>query len=126
MLKEEAIRKHRAMWNYIADEIENTHHTISIENMKGNYVERVGDANMYMRRYSNCYLCYYTKFKCKNCPIKWPSDAHVRMCENGFMNEHDMSTAGLYKQCRKLADSGEWEKQAKLAREIANLPEQED
>ena len=87
MLREEAIRKHRAMWNHIADEIENTHHTISIEIMKGNYVERVGDANTYMRRYSNCYLCYYTNSKCENCPIKRPSDAANLMCVNGFASK---------------------------------------
>lgn len=126
MLKEEAIRKHRAMWNHIADEIENEQYAMNIGILKANYHERVGDANDDMKCHANCYLCYYAKCKCVKCPLKWPSESHHIMCEDGFKNGHGIYTAGLYKQCCDLADSGHWEKQAKLAREIANLPEREE
>lgn len=123
MLKEEAIRKHRDMWNYIADEIENEQYAMNIAVLKAIYLVRVGDANDDLKHHANCYLCHYTNFKCDDCPLKWPSDSSVAKCEFGFKNEHGMSTAGLYKQCYELGYSEYWEKQAKIAREIANLPE---
>lgn len=43
MLREEAIKKHRAMWNWIAEEIVTNERTRKIGTLKRIYIERQGD-----------------------------------------------------------------------------------
>ena len=116
MLREEAIKKHRAMWNWIAEQIENEKCAMRIGILKAKFLEMQGDDTTAMKAKCNCYLCYYTDYDCRNCPLVWPSDARDLKCEAGY---------GLYKQCRMLFYENDWQLQAKLCREIANLPERE-
>lgn len=126
MLKEEAIRKHRAMWNWIAQQIENEKHTMNIGVLKANYVEHSGDNAIEMYKHNNCYLCNYTDINCYKCPLIWPSEFKSYQCEHGFQLPNGYNRNGLYSECWHLNYTDDWQLQAKLAREIANLPEQEE
>ena len=119
MLREEAIKKHRAMWNWIAQEIVNHEHTMNIATLKSIFIERQDDDRQKMYMHNNCYLCNYTDVNCNECPLLWPSDACDYLCEYGYFGE------GLYSRCLNLMNSGKWKLQAELAYEIANLPERE-
>ena len=116
MLREEAIKKHRAMWKWIAEQIVNEEHTKDIASLKSNYIDMQGDTQK-MYFHNNCYLCKYTDVNCSRCPLLWPSDAFNYQCEYGYIGE------GLYFRCLDLNGSDEWKLQAQLAYEIANLPE---
>lgn len=126
MLKEEAIRKHRAMWNYIAQQIENEKHTMNIGELKSKYVEHSGDNAVEMYTHNNCYLCKYTDIKCYECPLIWSSEFKSYQCEYGFRLPNGYISEGLYAECYHLYCTGDWQLQAELARKIANLPEKED
>ena len=117
MLREEAIKKHRAMWNWIAEQIVNHEHTMNIATLKRRHIEMQGDDLQEMYMHNNCYLCNYTDINCSECPLLWPSDAIVYQCEHGYIDK------GLYFQCWGLYGSDNWKLQAQLAYEIAKLPE---
>ena len=120
MLREEAIKKHRAMWNWIAERILNDERTRNIASLKESYIHTQGELTIEMCGRNNCYLCYYTDVNCSRCPLLWPSDAKEYQCEHGYIDK------GLYFQCCNLYGSGNWKLQAQLAYEIANLPERKD
>lgn len=122
MLREEAIKKHRAMWNWIAEQIEKQQRTIDIYILKVNFIKLLGEYTLDIRRYHNCYLCYYSEGDCNICPLLWPSDAQRLKCELGYKSLNGYSI-GLYNKCYNLYFEGNWELQAKLCRKIANLPE---
>lgn len=126
MLREDAIKKHRAMWNYIAQRIENEKNTMNIGTLKANYVEHSGDDIIEMSAHNKCYLCNYTDIHCRECPLIWPSDFKLYQCENGFLLPNGHISEGLYSECYHLQCTGDWQLQAELARKIANLPEKED
>ena len=120
MLREEAIKKHRAMWNWIAEQIVTNERTMDIALLKVRYIKMQGDDIQKMYFHNNCYLCYYTDVNCIRCPLSWPSDACEYMCECGYFGE------GLYSRCLNLYRTDKWKLQAELAYEIANLPERKD
>ena len=126
MLKKEAIKKHRAMWKWIAEQIVTNERTMDIAILKRIYVDMQGDDAQEMHKYNNCYLCYYAKSGsrpgCRNCPLLWPSEANSLKCELGYKSTNGYSK-GLYNKCFNLYDENDWQLQAKLCREIANLPE---
>ena len=122
MLREEAIKKHRAMWKWIAEQIENEKHTMNIAILKVNFIEQQGDDTLDMKLYENCYLCCYTAAECKNCPLLWPSESDSLMCIYGYKSANGYSK-GLFNKCYNLCDENDWQLQAKLCRKIANLPQ---
>lgn len=126
MLREDAIKKHRAMWNYIAQQIENEKHTMKINVLKANYVKHSGDNAVEMDKHNNCYLCNYTDMNCRECPLIWPSEFKLFQCEAGFQLPNGYISEGLYSKCCQLYCTGDWQSQAELARKIANLPEREE
>lgn len=105
--RKKAIRNHRKMWNWIADNQERI--CLYGAEMKRKYFllhKEKGVLNY-------CYLCDYTERECLDCsycPIDWDEN-------NGFCSSSD---ASLYSQWKRETDFHE---AAKLAREIANLPE---
>lgn len=125
MSREEAIKKHRAMWNWIAEEIVTNEHTMNIAMLKQMYIEMQGDELQKIHKHNNCYLCYFTDINCTKCPLLWPSDVSSFQCEAGLILPDGHIDEGLYCRCLKLYHSNKWELQAKLAYEIANLPERE-
>lgn len=125
MLREEAISKHRAMWNWIAEEIVNEERTMNICVLKQKFIERQGEDTSDMKLNYNCYLCYYTRHYCINCPLLWPSESYALQCTFGYKTANGYSE-GLYKKCCMLGDRVDWQLQATLCRKIANLPEKGD
>lgn len=116
LTREEAISKHRKMWNWIADRIEEEKEYQHINVLKKEYCE--GKGFYYVT--SNCFCCEYTKYICDYCPIEWKSEVEDFMCMQKYEEDDD---EGLYALCCNELD---WEEQAKLARQIANLPERQD
>lgn len=120
--REEAIRKHREMWNWIAERIKERKRSVIIDNLKREYVEQHNESALY-----NCYLCEYcmdmleegedSLDRCKYCPLDWETDGN----ENGLyqcLDNHEED--GLY---RKVKGTVVWEEQYKLCKKIANLKE---
>ena len=122
MLREEAIKKHRAMWNWIAEEIEKEQDTLDIAFLKSIFLEQKGDDTVDMQVHENCYLCCYTTSECDKCPLLWPSESDILMCVYGYKSANGYSK-GLYNKCYHLYHEDNWKLQAKLCRKIANLPQ---
>ena len=89
-------------------------------------MEHSGDDAVKMYAHNNCYLCNYTDVKCNECPLIWPSEFNSYQCEHGFRLPNGNIVKGLYSECYHLNRTDDWQSQAKLAREIANLPEKDD
>lgn len=109
LTKKEVVRKHRAMWNWIADYIEKKKEGQCIPKLKIMYLEEHNETPL-----CSCYCCEYNKQlddDCKFCPVIWGSNS-------GCYGEKS-----LYRQCMCATT---WQKQANLARLIADLPERED
>lgn len=137
LTKKEAIRKHRAMWNWIGSMLKSGLWKSVIDNayiyalwicepeflpihdivilLKYSYIKMVGDSNVR----SNCYCCDYTIYKydqCESgylCPIIWSID-----------NDPEKCTGSLYGSFWKPRIS--FEEAGDIAYQIANLPERED
>lgn len=130
--REEAIRKHREMWSWIAEQYENELDGLDVPaiHLKARFVKE---------HYPNdepdsmCYCCEYagrvwnpeigaSKYNCERCPLKWPSTCHEFMC---LHKTDEMNSDGLYEQCIYQSHPyiANYKKAASIAREIANLPE---
>lgn len=120
--REEAIRKHREMWNWIADRIKERKHTGLIYHLKKEYIKQHNeDVVLY-----NCYLCDYCigmlkneewEERCKYCPLYWESGGDE---DDLFQCLDDYGEKGLY---RKAESAEAWEEQYNLCKKIANLKE---
>lgn len=113
LTREEAIRNHRLMWNWIADETKKRKYVVKKK-------EYFYESNNIMVPHNNCYCCEYCfknkdkyYFCGKDCIIVWE-------CEG----EWCLGNNSLYEMYRKLARH-EYELGEYLARRIANLPERE-
>lgn len=111
LTKREAVRKHRAMWNWIADYIEEKKEGKCIPELKFMYLEEQDETPS-----CSCYCCEYNNQLvddgCKFCPVIWGLNLSCSSCD-----------PSLYSRC--LYETN-WQKQADIARQIANLPERED
>ncbi|SDY29880.1 hypothetical protein [Eubacterium barkeri] len=109
--KSEAVRRHRKMWNWIADETDRL--KFKVEKCEYFYNFEIEDIPSL-----ECYCCEYLfnlgNCKCLNgCPIDW---GNYFGCQKPCLES-------LYKLWCLECD---WQKAANLAREIANLPERPD
>lgn len=113
LTREQAIAEHRKMWNWIADEIEKENHVFDIEELKDLYLGVF--KKMSICPIERCFLCEYSMEQlnktgngvtCDHCPV---IKADGYGCLGGLH----------YEVCRSYT----WQEQAKLARQIANLPE---
>lgn len=113
LTREGAIIWHRKMWNWIADEIEREKTTIGIWNAKKAYLQINGIEPIF----NDCFLCEYARCEvdgciCILCPLLWGENQDTCVITTqGF---------GLFEKC---VDCKDWQEQAALARQIANLPE---
>ena len=107
MTRDEAVKKHRAMWRWIAEQIESQKKRLCIPRLKDIYCQVNRD-----KIFLNCYCCEYASMKikgCKDCPIASPG--------------WDCASGGLYTQ---VVDETNWKVQARIARRIAELPERDE
>ena len=134
--KEEAIKNHRAMWNWIADQYEKGSNQ-RVRFLKREYIDTM-DPNRDERikkLYVSCYCCYYAginnivgadneyMFNCDQCPVVWPSYAGEGMCCEG-----PSCTIGLYElieECTAFYKGFDEIRDilVKLCRLVADLPE---
>lgn len=138
--KEEAIKNHRAMWNWIADQYEKGNDG-NIHFLKKKYLLKTLDSNPELMAsitsHACCYCCYYAgvnglannnyRFNCDQCPVVWPSYAEEGMCCEG-----PLDISGVYKFIDELTVSHSISHKyryniqdilVKLCRFVANLPE---
>lgn len=126
LTKEQAIAEHRKMWNWIADRLEEHHPGYDVCMYKEKYMEENFPNNNIMH---NCFCCqyavqendynYFTNF-CINCPLVWGTEANTDefFCEKGNCEEY-----GLWSYAQRLTKNLCYDEAAKVARQIANLPE---
>lgn len=106
LTKEEAIKRHRMMWNWIAYETLRREEFVT----KAAAIEHFGWDESKMR--GKCWCCTYGREDgtCEKCPIQWPGS----------------KCYGLYDDWCYLGRCSDYKKAAELAYRIANLPERED
>lgn len=123
---EELVKRHRKMWHWIADETEKQKRPVD----KKEYIKKVDPE---LRKTTNeCYLCENTRKKstnyCQNCPLVWPNENTTiecsTFCAHNPTENEDESQPGLYLQWSlAMRRDKDYKLCAKLARQIANLPE---
>lgn len=105
--KEEAIRKHREMWNWIADRVKERKQLVDVDGLKQDYIEQHNESAEY-----NCYLCQYCLDKvednewcerCKYCPLDWESYGNEYGLYQCLDNHDEM---GLYGKAKKYNGMG--------------------
>lgn len=111
LTKQQAIKGHRKMWNWIADEIERRKCICNIAEWKRRYCNENS-----LDLLCNCFCCEYTDSKhnddCSLCPLDW-----------GITKTCNHSKQSLFK---RVLSCTTWQEQADLAKQIANLPERKD
>ena len=115
LTKEEAIKRHRMMWNWIAYETLKRERFVT----KQEAIEHFGWCESKMR--SRCWCCAYAykdkDWGCNKCPIQWPGGRCYSFLNGVF---------GLYDDWCAMKESPKYKEAADLAYQIANLPERED
>lgn len=139
LTKEECVRRHRLLWNYIADQIEEQEE-VSWD-CKEEAFEHFGWHNGVMFNY--CWACYYCQLKdfemiddadaekrkvwvnCHNCLFDWYAYSDGPWNEE-YSNYCDDGTT-LYSRFHALKlNNDNWKEAARIARKIANLPVREE
>lgn len=109
MTKNKAVKYHREMWNWIADEIEKEGIVLDVPVLKMNWCDTHNTHPIF-----SCFACAYCGYKpCEcGCLFDWGSGCDFTSCGRGYYRECD---------CAKT-----WQEQAELARKIANLSVREE
>lgn len=130
--KEECVRRHRLLWNYVADQI--LEQGTVPWNYKRKAFEHFGWSVPIGSIFSYCWGCYYNRMKrfemvddpkhinesevndCPYCLFNWTSDG------NNFCGQHNT----LFDRFKYSMAVDNWENAARIAREIANTPVREN
>lgn len=134
LTKEQAIAEHRKMWNWIADRLEEHHPGYDVYMYKEKYMEE-NFPNIDIN--SNCFCCHYAMQEskdnnisnfCINCPLVWGTEADTDdfFCEQGnydIIEALSLFNYGLWSYAQRLTENHCYNEAAKVARQIANLPE---
>lgn len=121
LTKEEAVRRHRELWNEIAELCTGG---FSVSEIKSMALNALGYHDYRDYPTNKCWACEYAIYNaihlhrtnkgiCCFCPIKWKTE----LC-------HD--EGGEYDMWSRYILDGNYEKVSEMARVIANLPEKED
>lgn len=126
LTKQQAVEEHRKMWRWIAEQTEKQQRYIT----KVDYLEQL-EIPKSEYPHSNCFCCEYGKNTrislgycdnaentCKFCPIDWDSTEIEFMCQN-----KDSTHDNLYYSWVKCKIDEDLQQAAKLAKQIAELPE---
>lgn len=127
LTKEQAIKGHREMWNWIAEQYENGR-TVNVNYLKEKWCKK---HNIYL--YNNCYCCEYVSknntsfYKCGKCPLIWGTENNVNeyYCESGINHKYYGNT-GLWFIALQYSKNGRYKEAAEICRKIANLEVKED
>lgn len=131
LTKEEAIRRHRLMWNYIADESARTRTRID----KRDALIHFGWEKM---PFNLCWCCEYVSLNyytlcCGHCPLDFAKgNANgVKYCSTGYTDANGTHQDGLYTKWNFIrwldsCDSEKLDEYINLAKRIANLPEKKE
>ena len=121
LTREQVIAEHRKMWRWIAEQYEKEY-DIDPYQLKKIYFSGNWYDDPFLMIQSCCFLCDYVKElgdgRCNNCPLVWGTTGNYCM---GTSGEH----RGLYGQLMDCYLNRDIEKCAKLARQIADLPEKQ-
>lgn len=111
LAKKEAIRRHRLMWNWIADETEKRGRCVTKEEAFKHFCWRMASMDCWCCEYDSCHISDCCGV---NCIIVWPGTS----CAIGPYDGD-----GLY---TRWCNTREPSESAALARQIAELPEREE
>lgn len=131
--KDEAIKRHREMWTWIAEQLESDRLEKNISFLKEEYCKK----NNMLSLTNHCFCCEYSMQltfanHCKHCPLIWGTEKDTKgyYCENGLdptdYEIKSMDDTGLWMIASYYAHKFEFKTAAKYARKIANLPEREN
>lgn len=120
LTKEEAVRRHRELWNKVAEIIERDgleEYEYECDNIKSAALKELGYNPKYVK--DLCWCCEFIKYEnnlsCKMCPIQWSSEECNAYCSEAefgdFWDEVENRDEELAYEFAKI---------------IANLPERED
>ena len=130
--KDEAIRHHRQMWRWIAEETERLGRKV----YKWEYFKVMGiDKNDIP--YFECYCCEFDRqaradktfcCQCEKCPLDWGAryEMGYKKALCSIIMHPDNKDKNKYGYFRQWLDTKSPEKAAELARIIAELPEKEE
>lgn len=118
--KRQAIKKHRTMWNKVAEVISEHRSYNSIVGYKEEALKRLGWTEDYPLH--QCYCCEYDdqqlakprlhpRQRCQNCPVVW---------RDGVCAHYDSEYGELKLRLERV--NPDWEKAYGVALQIANLP----
>lgn len=120
LAKEQAVKEHRKMWNWIAEQLENGVES-NVSQLKNKYCKASG-----VHLLDDCFCCNYARIikgdGCQSCPILWGSEK----CSNRFYCEYDESgnvNKGLWWTAQQKSLNHNYKEAAVIAKQIANLPE---
>lgn len=119
LTKKEAIKRHRLMWEWIAEE------TLSRQKCfdKLDAFKHFGWKSICEHSY--CWCCKYDDehgHNCRTCPIKWPSKNSLFACIKYDSNFE----RGIFDIWCRAVESNDWRKAAYYAFYISMLPERKD
>lgn len=132
LTKEECVRRHRLLWNYVADQI--LEQGTVPWNYKRKAFEHFGWSVPIGSIFNYCWGCYYNRMKrlemvddpehikesevntCLYCLFNWTSD------EYNLCSKYDT----LFYRFKYSMVVNSWENAARIAREIANMPVREN
>ena len=129
LTKEQAIKEHRNMWNWIADQYKSGC-IESIYDVESKYIKECTNYSPYEIE-NNSFCCEYCKQNdvadlCDSCPLVWDKKTSYCACIQTDKLNEDGDFTGLYQEVAdETWDSSEidFDKVYKLCKQIANLPE---
>ena len=129
LTKEQAIKEHRKMWNWIADQYKNRCINYIYE-VEQRYIDECTNYSS-DEIASNSFCCEYSdqndvSDSCDSCPLAWDKITGFCACLQTDKLNEDGDFAGLYQKVTdETWDSSEidFDKVYKLCKQIASLPE---
>ena len=143
LTKQEAIRLHREMWNWIAEQYENGSEE-HIEILKNNFTSSKHHGFIYC----DCYCCEYAEderlinthndHRCYSCPVIWGNEKEADEYYKTKVTQFDKpyycigysNLGGLFGMIRDLTEGyireSKRQEVIELAKQIANLEERKD
>lgn len=135
LTREEAVRRHRLMWNWIADEAERTHKSVTRLDAFDHFGWNIYDA------LSLCWCCEWAynewirnkelgidfRSRCCICPLDW-SNGKNEVIKAGCskISIHDGCKYPVLYKLWYYSIATDFDESSKLARIIANLPEKKE